>query len=63
MMEVFKMLPEGTLAEIIDGTIYMSPAPTTKHQIILRQLFLSIFEFVKHKRKKPKFFLPHQMCF
>ena len=32
IMEVFKILPEGTLAELIDGSIYMSPSPTANHQ-------------------------------
>ena len=32
IMEVFKMLPEGTLAEVIDNTLYMSPTPITIHQ-------------------------------
>jgi hypothetical protein len=31
IMEVFKMLPEGTLAELINGTIYMSPPPLSRH--------------------------------
>ena len=47
IMEVFKMLPEGTLAEIINGSIYMSPSPTTRHQTILRQLAFVIFDFIK----------------
>ncbi len=48
MMEVFKMLPEGTLAEIINGSIFMSPSPTTKHQAILRQIAFSIYETTKN---------------
>ena len=32
IMAVYKMLPEGTLAELINGQIYMSPAPNTNHQ-------------------------------
>lgn len=31
-MQVYKSLPEGTLAELIDNTIYMSPAPKFNHQ-------------------------------
>jgi Uma2 family endonuclease len=31
-MEVFEMLPEGTLAEVIDNTIYMPPSPDFWHQ-------------------------------
>lgn len=42
IMELYKSLPEGTLAELIDNTIYMSPAPKFIHQktsrIIARQL-------------------------
>ena len=32
LLEVFKMLPEGTRVELIDNSLYMSPAPTTNHQ-------------------------------
>jgi Uma2 family endonuclease len=35
LMEVFDMLPEGTLAELIDNCLYMSPAPSSSHQKIL----------------------------
>lgn len=46
-MEVFEMLPEGTLAEVIDNTIYMSPAPSLQHQIIIGKLFTSINVFIE----------------
>ncbi len=38
IMEVFKMLPEGTLAELINGTIYMSPSPLFRHQQVILNL-------------------------
>lgn len=37
-MEVYEMLPEGTLAEVINNVLYMSPAPTFEHQRILSRL-------------------------
>ncbi len=37
-MEVFEMLPEGTLCEVIDNALYMSPSPTTDHQRISMKL-------------------------
>ena len=37
-MEVFEMLPEGTLAEVINNVIYMSPAPLFNHQDVLSDL-------------------------
>src|SRR3569623_1370830 len=45
--EVFEMLPEGTLAEVIDNTIYMSPAPLFYHQDVLADLFTVINNHVK----------------
>ncbi|MBO9619334.1 MAG: Uma2 family endonuclease [Niabella sp.] len=38
-VEVYEMLPEGTLAEVINNVLYMSPAPTFEHQQILGKLF------------------------
>lgn len=40
------MLPEGTLAELIDGIIYMSPSPLYKHQQIVSRLLVQIGHFV-----------------
>ena len=37
-MEVYKSLPEGTLAEVIDNQIYMSPSPVFNHQDILIEI-------------------------
>jgi hypothetical protein len=56
VMEVFKMLPEGTLAEIINGSIFMSPSPTTRHQAILRQLTFAIVDFLKRNKKEGEVF-------
>ncbi|CAM3919919.1 Uma2 family endonuclease [Mucilaginibacter galii] len=46
-MEVFNMLPEGTLCEVIDNTLYMSPSPTTYHQRLLGKLFARIQTFIE----------------
>ena len=34
-LDVFRMLPEGTLCEVIDNVLYMSPAPKYTHQSLL----------------------------
>jgi Uma2 family endonuclease len=47
IMEVFKMLPEGTLAEVIENTLYMSPAPTPFHQEILLDISARMLQFVR----------------
>lgn len=58
VMEVFKTLPEGTLAELIDGTLYMSPAPTPKHQRIIRELAFQIINHIKEKNNGELLFAP-----
>jgi len=45
-MEVYKNLPEGTLAELIDNVIYMSPTPVTIHQKVLQTIFRRLSEQV-----------------
>jgi Uma2 family endonuclease len=49
IMEVYKNLPEGTLAELIDKTIYMSPSPISKHQLVLNKINNQLYNhFEKH---------------
>ena len=55
------MLPEGTLAELINGSIYMSPAPSTEHQRIVRELAFALSNFVKQKRIGEIFFAPYDI--
>lgn len=47
IMEVFKMLPQGTLAEVIENTLYMSPTPTGQHQRILKELLVQLDSSIK----------------
>jgi Uma2 family endonuclease len=49
-MEVFKMLPEGTRCELINGIIYMSPAPTTKHQGTVVKLIGQFYNFINKSK-------------
>jgi len=47
IMEVFKMLPEGTLAELVSGNLLMSPSPSTNHQSLVLELATEIRIFLK----------------
>ena len=58
IMEVFKMLPEGTLAELINGQIYMSPTPTNLHQRISRKILIKLSEFVEKNELGEIFYAP-----
>ena len=48
IMEVYEMLPEGTLAELIDNQIYMSPAPLFKHQWTIQSIFIELNKIVQN---------------
>ncbi len=41
-LDVFRLLPEGTLCDVIDNVLYMSPAPKYTHQRLLGFLFKKI---------------------
>jgi Uma2 family endonuclease len=46
-VEIYKMLPEGTRCEVIENVIYMSPAPTEKHELLRFNLGAEIRSCVK----------------
>lgn len=46
IMEAFKSLPEGTLVELIDGIIIMSPMRNVAHQQVLGKICIEIHRFV-----------------
>lgn len=45
-MEEFKALPEGTLAELIHGNLFMTPGPSFTHQQLSRNVFAALLKFV-----------------
>jgi Uma2 family endonuclease len=47
LMEVFQQLPEGTLAQLINNQIVMSPAPSDPHQRIVGEIYAQMHQFVK----------------
>jgi len=46
-LDVFRMLPEGTLCEVIDNVLYMSPAPKYTHQALVMLLARRIGNFLE----------------
>jgi Uma2 family endonuclease len=49
-MEVFQMLPEGTLAELLDDLIYMSPSPNYNHQHLSAKILVQIWNHVEKNK-------------
>jgi Uma2 family endonuclease len=48
-METYKMLPEGTLAELINNVVYDSPSPVYGHQSISKNILRKLLEGVEDK--------------
>ncbi len=47
ILEVWESLPEGTLCQVINNTLVMSPAPLDSHQKVLVKLSSKIYLFVE----------------
>lgn len=58
IMEVFESLPEGTLAEVVNNKLVMSPAPTSQHQIVSRAIFRQLDGFVLSHQLGEVFYSP-----
>lgn len=52
------MLPEGTLAEVIENALYIPPAPTPAHQKISITLSSAIFNFVSQNNVGEVYYAP-----
>ena len=46
MLEIWESLPEGTLCQLINNKLIMSPAPLDIHQVILNLINLKISNFL-----------------
>ncbi|MEM8893269.1 MAG: Uma2 family endonuclease [Bacteroidota bacterium] len=56
IMEVYKSLPEGTLAELIDNVIVMSPSPLSRHQLICNRINNRIFNYLEQSETRGEVF-------
>jgi Uma2 family endonuclease len=56
--DVFQMLPEGTLAEVIENQLFMAPSPSPDHQEASGDLFYEISSHVRKKKLGKIFFAP-----
>ncbi len=61
--DYLKLPEDGMRYEIIDGELFMSPAPTLGHQRILGNFYVIIFNFLEKKRLGEVFFAPTDVIF
>ena len=54
---------DGIRKEIIEGELFMSPAPSIKHQLILRNLFRVLDNFIMEHNLGEIFFAPCDVIF
>jgi Uma2 family endonuclease len=47
MLEVFEGLPEGTLCQLINNNIVMSPSPKPHHQRLSKKIFKQLDSFIE----------------
>jgi|688.fasta_scaffold1036610_1 Uma2 family endonuclease len=50
ILQAYRCLPEGTMAQLIQNQIIMSPAPLDRHQQISLELSSELFYFVKKNK-------------
>ena len=50
MLEVWETLPEGTLCQLINNNLVMSPSPLDIHQVVLNDINIEISIFVQKNR-------------
>lgn len=59
----FFRLPEGTLAQLIDAEVIMSPAPKTFHQQIIQNLSITLGTYIRKKKAGKLFTSPIDVYF
>ena len=63
ILEVYQMLPEGTRAELINGILYMSPAPNVDHQNTVFSLAGQFYNFIIESKSGQAFLAPIDVFF
>lgn len=57
-MEAFELMPEGTLCQLINNVLVMSPAPTTPHARIQNKIFTQLYDAVEQMQSGEVFCAP-----
>ncbi len=62
-LDVFRLLPEGTLCEVIDNVLYMSPAPKYTHQRLVMLFARKISDHIEKTDMGEAFISPIDVYF
>lgn len=58
MVDVYRLLPEGTPVQLIDNKFYMSPAPNLPHFEIIDSIVFKLKKTVKERGSGRVFYAP-----
>ena len=50
MYDVWESLPEGTLCQLVNNNLVMSPSPVNIHQVIVGEIFIELSLFIKNQK-------------
>lgn len=62
-LDIFRQLPEGTLCEVINNALYMSPPYTLSHQRLLRVIGCKVLEHLESSKTGEAFIGPVDVYF
>ena len=57
-LEAFELMPEGTLCQLINDNLIMSPAPTTPHARVLNKIFNRLYDIAERMQTGEVFCAP-----
>lgn len=63
MLEVWENLPEGTLCQLINNNLVISPSPLDIHQVVLMDIFYELQHIVKKTKKGVLRIAPYDVHF
>lgn len=63
LLQVYRSLPEGTLAQLIQNQIIISPAPLDRHQVIINEIYPELAIYVKKKKLGTTRVAPYDVYF
>jgi Uma2 family endonuclease len=63
MLEVYNSLPEGTLCQLVNNNLVMSPSPLDIHQVILMEIFFQLQAHLKQNKAGVLRIAPYEVHF
>ncbi len=63
MLEVLEGLPEGTLCQLINNSLVMSPSPNFEHQLIAKKIFRQLDNYAEKNNAGEVIFAPMDVYF